>query len=226
VKVSDFVVNRLHQWGVRRIFGYPGDGINGVLGGLQRAGTIEFVQVRHEEMAAFMAVAHAKFTGEIGVCLSTGGPGATHMITGLYDGKLDHAPVLAICGQAEATVRGSNYQQELNLDRMFADVADFVQEASAPAQVRHLIDRGIRIAKAGNGAMVKRLHLGRAAESGILAARLAETGFEGPDTILEAEPAIVLGLAAGAISYDESLSGARVHGDARVLTTVLTGAQA
>jgi pyruvate dehydrogenase (quinone) len=154
VKVSDFVVSRLHQWGVRRIFGYPGDGINGVLGGLQRAGTIEFVQVRHEEMAAFMAVAHAKFTGELGVCLSTGGPGATHMITGLYDGKLDHAPVLAICGQAEATVRGSNYQQELNLDRMFADVADFVQEASAPAQVRHLIDRGIRIAKAGNGVSV------------------------------------------------------------------------
>jgi pyruvate dehydrogenase (quinone) len=154
VKVSDFVVSRLQQWGVRRIFGYPGDGINGVLGGLQRAGTIEFVQVRHEEMAAFMAVAHAKFTGEIGVCLSTGGPGATHMITGLYDGKLDHAPVFAICGQAEATVRGSNYQQELNLDRMFADVANFVQEASAPAQVRHLIDRGMRIAKARNGVSV------------------------------------------------------------------------
>jgi pyruvate dehydrogenase (quinone) len=152
VKVSDFVVGRLQQWGVRRIFGYPGDGINGVLGGLQRTGTIEFVQVRHEEMAAFMAVAHAKFTGEIGVCLSTGGPGATHLITGLYDGKLDHAPVFAICGQAEATVRGSNYQQELNLDRMFADVANFVQEASAPAQVRYLIDRGIRIAKASNGA--------------------------------------------------------------------------
>src|SRR3979490_2367555 len=107
VKVSDFVVNRLHQWGVRRIFGYPGDGINAVLAGLPRAGTIEFVQVRHEEMAAFMAVAHAKFTGEIGGCLSTGGPGATHMITGLYDAKLDHVPVLALCGQAEATVRGA-----------------------------------------------------------------------------------------------------------------------
>jgi pyruvate dehydrogenase (quinone) len=154
VKVSDFVVHRLQQWGVRRIFGYPGDGINGVLGGLQRAGTIEFIQVRHEEMAAFMAVAHAKFTGEIGVCLSTGGPGATHLITGLYDAKLDHAPVFAICGQAEATVRGANYQQELNLDRMFADVANFVQEASAPAQVRHLIDRGMRIAKASNGVAV------------------------------------------------------------------------
>ncbi|MEA2920661.1 MAG: hypothetical protein QOF07_624 [Bradyrhizobium sp.] len=154
MKVSDFVVSRLHQWGVRRIFGYPGDGINGVLGGLQRAGTIEFIQVRHEEMAAFMAVAHAKFTGEIGVCLSTGGPGATHLITGLYDAKLDHTPVFAICGQAESTVRGSNYQQELNLDRMFADVANFVQEASAPAQVRHLIDRGMRIAKASNGVSV------------------------------------------------------------------------
>jgi pyruvate dehydrogenase (quinone) len=154
VKVSGFVVSRLHQWGVRRIFGYPGDGINGVLGGLQRAGTIEFIQVRHEEMAAFMAVAHAKFTGEIGVCLSTGGPGATHLITGLYDAKLDHTPVFAICGQAESTVRGSNYQQELNLDRMFADVANFVQEASAPAQVRHLIDRGMRIAKASNGVSV------------------------------------------------------------------------
>ncbi len=151
MKVSDFIVGRLHDWGVRRIYGYPGDGINGVLGALQRAGSIEFIQVRHEEMAAFMAVSHAKFTGEIGVCLSTGGPGATHMITGLYDAKLDHVPVLAICGQAEATVRGSSYQQELNLDRMFADVANFVQEASAPAQVRHLIDRAMRVAIARNG---------------------------------------------------------------------------
>ena len=150
MKVSDFFVGRLHQWGVRRIYGYPGDGINGVLGALQRANSIEFIQVRHEEMAAFMAVAHAKFTGELGVCLSTGGPGATHLITGLYDAKLDHVPVLAICGQAEATVRGSSYQQELNLDRMFSDVAEFVQEASSPAQVRHLVDRAIRIAIARN----------------------------------------------------------------------------
>src|SRR5215218_9541448 len=101
-------------------------------------------------MKRWPPVAHAKFTGEIGVCLSTGGPGATHLITGLYDAKLDHAPVLAICGQAEATVRGASYQQELNLDRMFADVAGFAQEASAPAQVRHLIDRSIRVALARN----------------------------------------------------------------------------
>ncbi len=115
---SDFFVERLKAWGVTRIYGYSGDGINGVLGALQRADQagegIEFIQVRHEEMAAFMASAHAKFTGELGVCLATGGPGATHLLTGLYDAKLDHAPVLAIAGQAETTVRGGSYQQELN----------------------------------------------------------------------------------------------------------------
>ncbi|MDB5512319.1 MAG: thiamine pyrophosphate-requiring protein [Enterovirga sp.] len=152
--VSDFFVQRLKSWGVSRIYGYPGDGINGVLGALQRDGGIEFIQVRHEEMAAFMAVAHAKFTGEVGVCLSTGGPGATHLLTGLYDAKLDHAPVFAISGQAEATVRGASYQQELNLDRVFADVAEYVQEAAASAQVRHLVDRGMRIALARSGVSV------------------------------------------------------------------------
>ena len=152
---SDFFVDRLHAWGVRRIYGYPGDGINGVLGALQRAEKagrgIEFIQVRHEEMAAFMAVAHAKFTGEIGVCLSTGGPGATHLLTGLYDAKLDHVPVLAIAGQAEASVRGASYQQELNLDRMFMDVADYVQEVAVPPQARHVTDRAFRTALARNG---------------------------------------------------------------------------
>lgn len=158
MQTSDFFVERLKAWGVTRIYGYPGDGINGVLGAIQRANKagagIEFIQVRHEEMAAFMAAGHAKFTGELGVCLSTGGPGATHLLTGLYDAKMDHAPVLAISGQAETTSRGSNYQQELNLDRVFSDVADFVQEAAAPAQVRHLVDRGVRIAKARNGVSV------------------------------------------------------------------------
>ncbi|WP_289367356.1 thiamine pyrophosphate-requiring protein [Pantoea stewartii] len=157
-KTSDFFVQRLKAWGVTRIYGYPGDGINGVLGAIQRANEqgdgIDFIQVRHEEMAAFMAAGHAKFTGELGVCLSTGGPGATHLLTGLYDAKMDHAPVLAIAGQAEATARGASYQQEMNLDRIFSDVANFVQEASAPAQVRHLIDRGVRIAIAQNGVAV------------------------------------------------------------------------
>lgn len=158
MKTSDFFVQRLKAWGVTRIYGYPGDGINGVLGAIQRANKkgagIEFIQVRHEEMAAFMAAGHAKFTGELGVCLSTGGPGATHLLTGLYDAKLDHAPVLAISGQAETTSRAASYQQELNLDRVFSDVASFVQEAAAPAQVQHLVDRGVRIAKAQNGVAV------------------------------------------------------------------------
>jgi pyruvate dehydrogenase (quinone) len=155
--VGDFFVERLHAWGVHLIFGYPGDGINGVLGSLQRdkhKHKIEFVQVRHEEMAAFMASAYAKFSGEMGVCLSTGGPGATHMLTGLYDAKLDHMPVLAITGQAPRTARGAHYQQELNLDRVFADVAEFAQEAEAPSQVRVLVDRAIRIVKANNAVAV------------------------------------------------------------------------
>jgi len=153
-KTSDFFVERLKAWGVKRIYGYPGDGINGVLGALQRAEKhgdgIEFIQVRHEEMAAFMAAAEAKFTGHVGVCLSTGGPGATHLITGLYDAKLDHAPVFAICGQAEASVRGASYQQELNLDRILADVCEYVQEVAVPPAVRHVTDRALRIAAARN----------------------------------------------------------------------------
>jgi pyruvate dehydrogenase (quinone) len=146
MNVADFLVERLKGWGVDRIFGYSGDGINGVIGALQRDGAIDFIQPRHEEMGAFMAVGHAKFTGELGVCLATGGPGATHLITGLYDARLDHMPMLAICGQADATVRGASYQQELNLDRMFADVAEYVQEITHPAQAPHVIDRAIRLA--------------------------------------------------------------------------------
>ena len=146
--VGDFIVERLAAWGVRRIFGYPGDGINGVFGALQRAqGKIEFVQARHEEMAAFMATAHAKFTGELGVCIATSGPGASHLITGLYDARLDHMPVLALCGQQARTAIGGHYQQEIDLPAMFRDVAGaFVQQAGMPAQVRHLLDRAIRIA--------------------------------------------------------------------------------
>ncbi|WCE03875.1 thiamine pyrophosphate-requiring protein [Pseudoxanthomonas sp. JBR18] len=145
--VADFLVERLHAWGIRRIFGYPGDGINGVFGALARAGNIEFVQARHEEMAAFMASAHAKFTGELGVCIATSGPGAAHLLTGLYDARLDHQPVLAIVGQQARSALGGHYQQELDLVSMFKDVAgSFVEQASVPAQVRHLVDRGIRTA--------------------------------------------------------------------------------
>ncbi|MGF6308817.1 pyruvate dehydrogenase (quinone) [Bradyrhizobium sp. i1.8.4] len=148
--VSDFVVRRLHDWGVRHIFGYPGDGINGVFGALNRAkGDIEFIQARHEEMAAFMASAYAKFSGRLGVCIATSGPGASHLTTGLYDALLDHQPVLALVGQQARNALGGQYQQELDLVSMFKDVASaYVAQASSPAQVRHLIDRAARIALA------------------------------------------------------------------------------
>jgi pyruvate dehydrogenase (quinone) len=148
--VGDFFIERLYKWGVRRIYGYPGDGINGVFGALQRAeDKIEFIQCRHEEMAAFMASAHAKFTGELGVCIATSGPGAAHLITGLYDARLDHMPVLAIAGQQARTALGGHYQQEVDLGAMFKDVAGaYVQTAIMPAQVRHVTDRAVRIALA------------------------------------------------------------------------------
>ena len=149
ITVGDFFWERMHQWGVRIVFGYPGDGINGLLGAMNRAnGKVKFVQVRHEEMAAFMASAYAKFTGELGVCMATSGPGASHLITGLYDARLDHMPVMAIAGQQARAAVGGHYQQELDLQSMFKDVAGaFVEQASVAPQVRHLVDRAMRIAK-------------------------------------------------------------------------------
>ena len=146
--VGDFLVQRLQQWGVRHVFGYPGDGINGVFGALNRAdGKVRFIQARHEEMAAFMASAYAKFSGRLGVCIATSGPGASHLTTGLYDALLDHQPVLAIVGQQARNALGGSYQQELDLVSMFKDVAGaYVVQASSPAQVRHLVDRAARIA--------------------------------------------------------------------------------
>ncbi|MBC9208701.1 thiamine pyrophosphate-requiring protein [Roseomonas aerophila] len=146
---GDFVVERLSAWGVKRIYGYPGDGINGVMGALDRAKeTMHFTQVRHEEMAAFMACAHAKYTGEVGVCLATSGPGAIHLLNGLYDAKADHMPVVAIVGQQARAALGGHYQQEVNLAVLFADVCDYVQQVSVPEQLRHVIDRAMRVAQA------------------------------------------------------------------------------
>jgi pyruvate dehydrogenase (quinone) len=146
--VGDFLVQRLQQWGVHHVFGYPGDGINGVFGALNRAeDRIRFIQARHEEMAAFMASAYAKFSGRLGVCIATSGPGASHLTTGLYDALMDHQPVLAIVGQQARNALGGQYQQELDLVSMFKDVAGaYVAQASSPAQVRHLVDRAVRIA--------------------------------------------------------------------------------
>ncbi len=147
---SDFLIRRINEWGLKRIYGYPGDGINGIIGAIDRAnGAVQYIQVRHEEMAAFMACAHAKFTGEVGICLATSGPGAIHLLNGLYDAKMDHASVVAIVGQQARAAIGGDYQQEVDLVTLFKDVAhEYVHMASTPAAIRHLIDRAIRIAKA------------------------------------------------------------------------------
>jgi pyruvate dehydrogenase (quinone) len=148
--VSDFIIKRISEWGVERVYGYPGDGINGLMGAFERAnGKIKFVQTRHEELAAFMACAHAKYTGEVGVCVATSGPGAIHLLNGLYDAKLDHQPVVAIMGQQARAALGGSYQQEVDLTTLFKDVAsEYVHMAVVPAQLRHLVDRAFRIAKA------------------------------------------------------------------------------
>ena len=143
------MLERLSAWGIKRVFGYPGDGINGLMGAMGRAADrFDYVRVRHEEMAAFMACAHAKFTGQVGVCLATSGPGAIHLLNGLYDAKLDHMPVVAIVGQQARSALGSDYQQEVDLQALFKDVAAYVQTVTTPAQVRHVLDRAIRIAQA------------------------------------------------------------------------------
>ena len=149
MNVSDFLLERLVEWGFKRVYAYPGDGINGIMGAFDRIGDkLEFIQVRHEEMAAFMACAHAKFTGEVGLCLATSGPGAIHLLNGLYDAKLDHTPVVAIVGQAATTALGSSYQQEVDLQQLFQDVAEYAYTVSSPAAMRHIVDRAVRIAAA------------------------------------------------------------------------------
>ncbi|HEU4404717.1 MAG TPA: thiamine pyrophosphate-binding protein, partial [Polyangiaceae bacterium] len=148
--VADQIVERLRRWGVERVFGYAGDAINGLLGALQRAGNEpEFVQARHEEMAAFMACGYAKFAGKPGVCLATSGPGAIHLLNGLYDAKLDHQPVVAVVGQQKAMSLGGHFQQEVDLASLFKDVAGaYVHVLATPEQAPHLVDRAMRVALA------------------------------------------------------------------------------
>ena len=148
--VSVFMLERLKAWGVGRVYGYPGDGTNGLNLAFHEVGEeIEFVQVRHEELASFAACAHAKLTGEVGVCMATSGPGAIHLLNGLYDAKLDHAPVLALVGQQKRMSLGGDYQQEVDLRSLFKDVAsEYLGECVDPQQAQHLIDRAVRVAKA------------------------------------------------------------------------------
>ncbi len=172
MNVAEFVWSRLQQWGMKRIYGYPGDGAGGLdvaLQGCIDRGEIEYVQVRHEEMAAFMASAHSKFTGEVGYCYATSGPGATHLLTGLYDAKFDNASVVAIVGQTSMSAIGSGYQQELDANLVFKDVSEFVCEGRMPAQVRTAIDQAVRIA-----------HFRRGVSVVSLPKDLQEVEYEGP----------------------------------------------
>jgi pyruvate dehydrogenase (quinone) len=145
---AEFILNRLTEWGIKRIYGYPGDGINSLLGAFHKTDNKpEFIQCRHEEIASFAACAHAKFTGEVGVCMATSGPGAIHLLNGLYDAKLDHQPVVAIVGQQPRMAMGANYQQEVDLNVLYKDVASqYVITITEASQARHVIDRAVRIA--------------------------------------------------------------------------------
>jgi pyruvate dehydrogenase (quinone) len=147
---SDFLLQRAYEWGVRLIYGFPGDGINGILGALDRAkDKIRFIQTRHEELAAFSACAHAKFTGKVGVCAATSGPGAIHLLNGLYDAKKDHQPVVAIIGQQATFGLGGDFQQVVDLNTLFKDVADsYVGMVYSPLAIRHVVDQAFRIAMA------------------------------------------------------------------------------
>ncbi|WP_068186100.1 thiamine pyrophosphate-requiring protein [Mycobacterium sp. UM_CSW] len=149
-EVSDYLLERLRTWGVEHVFGYPGDGINGILAAFGRADNRPmFIQSRHEEMSAFEAVGYAKFTDRVGICMATSGPGAIHLLNGLYDAKLDHVPVVAIVGQTNRSAMGGSYQQEVDLLSLFKDVAsDYVQMVTVPEQLPNVLDRAIRVAMA------------------------------------------------------------------------------
>ena len=146
--VADYLLRRLREWGVDKVFGFPGDGINGILAAWGRAeNNPKFIQARHEEMSAFEAVGYAKFTGRFGVCIATSGPGAVHLLNGLYDAKLDHVPVIAIVGQTSRSAMGGSYQQEVDLLSLFKDVAsEYVQMVTVPEQLPGVLDRAIRVA--------------------------------------------------------------------------------
>ena len=148
--VADYLLERLRAWDVQHVFAYAGDGINGILAAWGRADNKpQFVQARHEEMAAFEAVGYAKFTGTFGVCMATSGPGAIHLLNGLYDAKLDHVPVVAIVGQTNRSAMGGSYQQEVDLLSLFKDVAsEYVQMVTVPEQLPNVLDRAIRTAVA------------------------------------------------------------------------------
>jgi pyruvate dehydrogenase (quinone) len=158
-KVSDYLLERLRDWGVTDVFAFPGDGINGILAAFGRADNHpKFIQSRHEEMSAFEAVGYAKFTGRFGVCMATSGPGAIHLLNGLYDAKLDHVPVVAIVGQTNRSAMGGSYQQEVDLKTLFSDVSEYVESVTVPEQLPNVLDRAIKVATGRRGVATVIVH--------------------------------------------------------------------
>src|SRR5690348_6095824 len=190
--VADYLLERLRSWDVQHVFAYAGDGINGILAAWGRADNKpQFVQARHEEMAAFEAVGYAKFTGRIGVCMATSGPGAIHLLNGLYDAKLDHVPVVAIVGQTNRSAMGGSYQQEIDLQTLFKDVcSNYVQTCMVPQQLPNLIDRAIRVAMTE-----------KAPTCLIIPADVQEMPYEPPEHAFKMVPSS-LGIAEGTITPD------------------------
>ncbi|WUI04087.1 thiamine pyrophosphate-requiring protein [Spirillospora sp. NBC_00431] len=191
--VGDYLLARLREWGVEKVFGYPGDGINGLLASWQRAGDEpQFVQSRHEEMSAFEAVGYAKFTGKVGVCAATSGPGAIHLLNGLYDAKLDHVPVVAIVGQTNRSAMGGSYQQEVDLLSLYKDVASaYLQMVTVPEQLPNVLDRAIRVATAE-----------RAPTAVIIPADVQELEYTAPGHAFKMVPSS-LGVALPSVSADQ-----------------------
>ena len=195
-KVADHVLSRLREWGIEYVFGYPGDGINGLLAAWERADDQpRFIQGRHEEMSAFEAVGYAKFARRLGVCTATSGPGAVHLLNGLYDAKMDHVPVVALIGQTARSAMGGSYQQEVDLHSLFKDVAsDFLETVTVPQQLPNVLDRAIRTAQARH-----------APTAVIIPADVQELEYEAPDHAFKMVPSSLGHSSSTAVPSDESL---------------------
>lgn len=214
-QVGDYVVQRLREWGVEQVFGYPGDGINGLIAAFGRADDDPaFIQARHEEMSAFQATGYAKFSGKVGVCTATSGPGAIHLLNGLYDAKLDHVPVVAIVGQTARSAMGGSYQQEVDLQNLFKDVAsDYLVEVNVAAQLPNALDRAFRVAIAR-----------RAPTAVILPSDLQEQPYEPPQHAFKQVPSSPPGQAsARVIAAHEDIRRAAEVLDAGSKVAILIG---
>ena len=209
---ADVLVERIIDWGVDLVFGLPGDGINGIMEALRtRQSKVRFIQVRHEEAAAFMACAYAKYTGRLGCCIATSGPGGIHLLNGLYDAKMDQAPVLAITGQTYSDLKGSSFQQEVNMTRLFDDVAIYNQEVINPSQVADIPSRGVEPFISTAGGSANDLAIDEQVHAGAVLV-VASADEEGEIVAVDDEW-IAADLAGGLVAGDRVLRGGEAVGE-------------